>query len=104
MVGDIYLANIFFTDASAAKVRPILLLKLNSFNDVLFMPLTSKLNTSGIIIDNSQLKDGYIPKKSVVVVEKPGVIAQTLLIKKIGTLNQPAYNTVINACIEFLQR
>jgi len=41
MVGEIYLAKIYFTDAATAKVRPVLLLKPNSFNDVLYLPLTA---------------------------------------------------------------
>lgn len=104
MVGEIHIANIYFTDASAAKIRPVLLLKRNSFNDLLYMPLTSNTSTKGIIIDNSSLKEGYIPKTSVVVYEKPGVIAVNLLIKKIGTLNEATYMKVINELIQFLQK
>jgi len=104
MVGEIHIANIYFTDASAGKIRPVLLLKANSFNDVLYMPLTSNTSTKGIMIDNSALKEGYIPKTSVIVYEKPGVIAASLLIKKIGTLNQTTYLKIINELIQFLQK
>jgi len=48
MVGEIYLANIFFTNAAASKVRLVLLLKPNSFNDILYLPLTSNTATNGI--------------------------------------------------------
>ncbi len=34
-----FLANIFFTDATAGKIRPVLLL------DILYMPLTSNTST-----------------------------------------------------------
>lgn len=104
MVGEIHIANIHFTDASAAKIRPVLLLKPNSFNDVLYMPLTTNSSVKGIIIDNSHLKDGYIPKTSIVVYEKPGVIATTLLLKKIGTLNQSTYLKIIDELIQFLKK
>jgi mRNA-degrading endonuclease toxin of MazEF toxin-antitoxin module len=102
MVGEIHLANIYFTNAAAAKVRPVLLLKLNSFNDVLYLPLTSNSNTKGISIDNTNLQDGYLPKLSVVVYEKVGVIATSLLIKKIATINTNTYKQIINELVIFL--
>ncbi len=54
MVGEIHLANIYFTDASIAKVRPVLLLKPNSFSDVLYMPLTSNSGTKGTAHDTDR--------------------------------------------------
>ncbi len=103
MVGEIHLAHIPFTDASSAKVRPVLLLKPNSFNDVLYLPLTSNTGTKGISIDNSNLQDGFLPKVSNVVYEKIGVIATTLLIKKIATVDNNTYRQIINQLMEFIQ-
>ncbi|MFT4154111.1 type II toxin-antitoxin system PemK/MazF family toxin [Parafilimonas sp.] len=103
MVGEIYLANIYFTNAAASKVRPVLLLKSNSFGDVLYLPLTSNTNTKGISINNTHLKDGYLPKVSVIVYEKIGVIAQLLLIRKIATLNQNTYKQIMAELVRFLQ-
>lgn len=103
MVGEIHLANIYFTDATTAKVRPVLLLKSNSFSDVLYLPLTSNTGTKGISIDNNHLQDGYLPKVSIVVYEKIGVIATTLLIKKIATLNDNTYQQIINELVKFLK-
>jgi mRNA-degrading endonuclease toxin of MazEF toxin-antitoxin module len=91
MVGEIHLANISFTDATASKTRPVLLLKTNTFNDFVYLPLTTNNLTKGITIDNSNMEDGFLPKTSIVVYEKPGVIAKQLLIKKIGTLNPLTY-------------
>ncbi len=102
MVGEIHLANIYFTNATKAKVRPVLLLKLNSFNDFLYLPLTSNTATKGISIDNSNLQEGYLPKVSIVVYEKIGVIATTLLIKKIATLNNNTYRQIINLLVKFI--
>ncbi len=62
MVGEIYLANIHFTNAVTAKVRPVLLLKANSFKDMLYLPLTSNIHIKGISIDNNHLETGYLPK------------------------------------------
>ncbi len=103
MVGEIHLANIYFTDSSAAKIRPVLLLKANSFNDAVYLPLTSNLLTNGIHIDNNSLKDGYLPKTSVVVYEKPGVIATSLLLKKIATLDTKVNKQIIAELVNFIQ-
>jgi mRNA interferase MazF len=104
MVAEIHLVKIYFTDASNFKVRPILLLKLNSFNDILYMPLTSNLNIKGLGISNLDLQNGYLPKNSVVVYEKIGVISSDLLIKKIGTLKIEIFKKVVNELIQFIQR
>lgn len=104
MVAEIHLANIFFTDVSASKIRPVLLLKANSFGDILYLPLTSNILVNGFKIDNNNLQEGFLPKTSVVVYEKPGVIAKSLLIKKIGTLHTKAYGEVLNALMHFLQK
>jgi mRNA-degrading endonuclease toxin of MazEF toxin-antitoxin module len=104
MVGEIHLAKVFFTDASAAKIRPVLVLKPNSFGDLIYLPLTSNLQTKGIQIDNSALQEGFLPKSSVVVYEKPAVIASSLLVKKIGRLNKTIYTDIINELILFLQK
>lgn len=103
MVGEIHLANIHFTDATTAKVRPVLLLKPNSFNDVLYLPLTSNTNTKGISIDNSHLRNGYLPKVSIVVYEKIGVLAKSLLIKRIATLDNSTYRKIVDELIKFLR-
>ena len=70
MVAEIHLGKIYFTDVSGSKVRPILLLKFNSFNDLLYMPLTSNPDIKGITITNIDLQDGYLPKTSVVSTKK----------------------------------
>lgn len=103
MVGEIHLARIAFTDGSAVKLRPVLLLKANSFQDAVFLPLTSNINTKGIVVDNTHLQDGYLPKISVVVYEKPGEIATFLLQKKIDTLNKNTHEQIIQALISFLE-
>ena len=104
MVGEIHLATIVFTDASAAKVRPVLLLKLNSFNDWLYLPLTSNLLAKGITVNNACLQEGYLPKASVVVYEKVGVIAASLLVRKIATVNKAIVEQIIQELVSFLQR
>jgi hypothetical protein len=104
MVGEIHLANIHFTNAVSAKVRPVLLLKVNSFNDIIYLPLTTNLLTNGVLINNNNLLEGFLPKPSMAVYEKPGVIAPGLLIKKIGALNAHTHNLIIHELVSFLKK
>lgn len=103
MVEEIHLAKIYFTDASSAKIRPILLLKINSFNDILYMPLTSNLTVDGISISPADLQDGYLPKTSIIVYEKISVISPHLLIKKSGIPEVNIFKKVVNKLIDFIQ-
>jgi len=102
MVRDIYLAEIMFTDESRIKIRPILLIQENSFRDYVFLPLTSNLNAKGITIDNPNIESGYLPKQSVVIIEKISVISPALLIKRIATLNEITYQKILAELRKFL--
>lgn len=100
MVGEIHLA----TDALAARVRPVLLLKRNGFNDVLYLPLTTNLLSKGIAINNTNSQDGYLPKASVMVYEKPGVVARTLLLRKITTVDKNTFAHTVRESVSFIQQ
>lgn len=104
MVGEIYIANIPFTDATVSKIRPVLLIKTNSFNDILYMPLTTNTSVKGFKIDNIHLQEGYLPKPSVVIYEKIGVIATSLLVKKIGLMDSNIYKEILYRFIQFVQK
>ncbi|MEJ7685160.1 MAG: type II toxin-antitoxin system PemK/MazF family toxin [Segetibacter sp.] len=104
MVGEIRIANIPFTDATVTKIRPVLLIKANSFSDILYMPLTTNISVKGFKIDNIHLQDEFLPKTSVDIYEKIGVIATSLLVRKIGLLNQNIYKEIISRFIQFLQQ
>ncbi len=102
MVGDIHLAPVSFTDHSGVKVRPVLLLKRNSYGDALFVPLTTNLSVGGVRIDSTNLSAGYLPKPSVVVVEKIGVVASARLMKKLGTIDATTYKQVVQELVRFI--
>ena len=62
MVAEIHLAHIYFTDASNSKIRPILILRYNSFNDLLYLPLTRNLKIKGVLISNTNLIRDFFQK------------------------------------------
>lgn len=104
MVGAVYLAHIHFTDGSASKLRPILILKRNSFNDLVYLPLTSNLSIPGIIIKNDSLNKGDLPKDSVIVLEKIGVIAELLLVRKLCEVKESVFKEIKTNLIRFIDQ
>ena len=57
MVGDIYLAKIYFTNLSEYKVRPVLVIKRLGA-DYICLQLTSQLKGHKLIINNKDLTKG----------------------------------------------
>jgi len=70
VIKDIYLAKIHFTNESGAKIRPVLLIRKNSFGDYVFLPLTSNLESKGVVLESTDTEHRSLPKKSVVLTEK----------------------------------
>lgn len=52
MVKSIYLAEVLFTNQISSKVRPVLILKQNSFGDLIYMPISTNMLNKGIEISN----------------------------------------------------
>jgi len=93
MVGNIYLAKIYFTDLSAYKIRPILVLKQLG-DDCICLQLTTQYKNQEIVISNSDLKEGTLNKESMVVVPKNFTLHKTILFKYLGTLNSKKLNDI----------
>jgi mRNA-degrading endonuclease toxin of MazEF toxin-antitoxin module len=102
MVKSIYLAKIMFSDSSVEKIRPVLIIQINQFHDLIFLPLTSNLDISGVMIETDNLISGKLPKASVIVYDKIGVIHNSNLLKKIGEINAVKFHEVIDKLCEFL--
>ncbi len=102
MVRSIVLAKIYFTDLSAYKLRPILIIKKYKDEDFLFLPLTTNLKVKGIKITSKNLDKGELKAPSVIIHPKINTIHKSLIIKKIGHLNQETFDHVIKVmCLEF---
>lgn len=68
------------------------------------MPLTTNLNIKGVLINNSDLQEGFLPKSSIVVYEKIGVISHDLVIKKMGTLERVVFLKILKEFVQFVQQ
>ncbi len=87
MVGDIYLAKIYFTDLSAYKIRPVLVIK-EVDEDCVCLQLTSQLKNIGFVVSNDDLSEGELKKDSLVVVPKNFTLHKSILFKIIATLKE----------------
>jgi len=103
MVKDIYPAKIHFTDEAGAKIRPVLLIRKNSFGDYVFLPLTTNLKTKGIVIETTDTECGSLQKKSIVVTEKISVISPLLLLRKIASIKDNSFKRIVDSVSDFIQ-
>ena len=105
--GDIVLVPFPFSDQTATKKRPAVIISSKSYNntssDIVIMAITSKtdktLTIEECLINNWQ--DAGLLKLSVI---KPAIstVEQTLVLKKLGRLSQRDLISTENALIEFL--
>ncbi len=85
-----------YSDFTKAKGRPVLVFQTISKNDVLVLPLTSNLKREGIVITNTDLKDGCLKKDSVVVVPKLTAVDSNLIMgsKFIASLKDESFQKI----------
>ncbi|OHB97769.1 MAG: growth inhibitor [Planctomycetes bacterium RIFCSPLOWO2_12_38_17] len=105
--GDIVLVPFPFSDQTATKKRPAVIISSdrhnNTSSDIVIMAITSKtdknLTTGECLINNWQ--DAGLLKPSVI---KPAIstIEQTLVLKKLGRLSQKDLILMENTLVEFL--
>ncbi|HHT9105952.1 MAG TPA: type II toxin-antitoxin system PemK/MazF family toxin [Candidatus Wujingus californicus] len=105
--GDIVLVPFPFSDQTATKKRPAVIISSDRYNntssDIVIMAITSKtdknLTTGECLINNWQ--DAGLLKPSVI---KPAIstIEQTLVLKKLGQLSQKDLILMENTLVEFL--
>ena len=87
MVGEIYLAKIYFTDLSKYKIRPILILK-ELDQDCICLQVSSQIKPNRLLITNSNLIDGKLKKESVVIVPKNFTLHKSVFGKYIGKIEK----------------
>ena len=87
MVGDIYLAKIFFTDLSEYKIRPVLVIK-EMGDDCICLQLISNLKQNRLIVSNNDLSNGSLKKDSLVVVPKNFTLHKSILIRYLATIKE----------------
>ncbi|MEA3554034.1 MAG: type II toxin-antitoxin system PemK/MazF family toxin [Campylobacterota bacterium] len=87
MVGNIYLAKIYFTDLSEYKIRPVLVIK-ELDKDCICLQLTSQFHYSKLKLTNNDLSQGSLKKDSLIVVPKNFTLHKSILFKYIATIKK----------------
>jgi len=99
---DIILIPFPFTDLSATKKRPALVISYTEFNkknqDILVCQITHNLRqrSHSILINNKNLESGNLAVESLIKASKVFTIDKSLIIQKIGILNSKTYSIVYN--------
>ena len=104
MVGSVYLAKIYFTNGIEYKLRPILIIKKNSFGDYIYIPFTTNAqNENSIKFTTDDLKSGKFNKISYLIIDKTCTIQENLLTKKIATINENKFNKILQNYCNYLK-
>lgn len=99
--GDIVLVRFPYTDQSAAKVRPAVVISNDSYHahatDVIVCGVTSNLSNSShsVLVGPQDLESGVLPRPSRVKVGKVLNVHRSILRGKIGRLNGRAFAQVM---------
>jgi len=104
MVGTIYLAKIYFTNGMEYKLRPILIIKQNSFGDYIYIPFTTNAqNENSLKFTTSDLKSGKFNKTSYLIIDKTCTIQENLLDRKIATINKTKLDEILQNYCNYLK-
>ncbi|NOQ29811.1 MAG: type II toxin-antitoxin system PemK/MazF family toxin [Helicobacteraceae bacterium] len=92
---DIVLCEFYFSDLKKSKKRPVLVFKDNlPHDDFVAIAISSKIDKmhdDELLIDNTNLVTGSIPKVSKLMIRKTFIVSKQAVLKKYGTLNKKSY-------------
>ena len=100
--GDIVLVPFPFTDLTATKQRPALVISPNSLNqlsqDLILVAITSQLTEDehALPLQSGDFAEGNLPKKSMIRLTKIFTIHSLLIRKKIGGLKSAKMDEVLH--------
>ena len=98
--GEIVIVPFPFSDLSNIKQRPVLVLSKNTDNDnsedVITCGITSMIKDSkySVLIENTDLIEGDIPKPSRIKIDKLFTINQNIIKKKVARINKETFEEV----------
>ena len=106
---DIYLVPIPFSDLSAMKRRPVLILSRDHYNqenpDCLVMAITSKLRPGhkySLMFSNEDLSEGLLPRQSQIRADKIYSVHQKILLRRFGSLSETTYQRATDLLQELI--
>ena len=105
---DLILVPFPFSDQSGRKVRPVIVISNDNFNehsnDVLIMGVTSNLSKDSytLTLVNNDLEEGKLITSCCIKVENVLKIDKELIVKKIGRIKKEKFNTAIEILFNIL--
>lgn len=97
---DLLLVPIPFSDLSSTKIRPVLVISNDSYNqegpDIVVVAITSNVSTRkhAIPIDTPQLDEGEMRRASVIRADKIFSIDQAIVLRSFGRVNDTVFHIV----------
>ncbi|MEK6897349.1 MAG: type II toxin-antitoxin system PemK/MazF family toxin [Nanoarchaeota archaeon] len=107
--GDMLLVPFPFSDQSGRKVRPVIVLSNDEFNehsqDIIAIGITSNISKDKytLDLDNKDLKEGKLMTKCVIKVENILRLDKSLIIKKIGKIKEGKLDKIIKILNEIIE-
>jgi len=109
--GDVVLVPFPFTDLSATKQRPALVLSPERLNklrpDLVLAAITSQvpavLDEDEVLLSTSELGAAGLPKPSIIKLGKIFTIHQGLIRKKLGNIGEATLEDVRQKLVEFMR-
>ncbi len=97
---EIHLVPFPFSDFSGRKIRPVLILSTDAYNnseDVLVCAITTNVGKEkySVLLTEHDLEEGSLRNPSLVRAEAIVHLHQKLLLKKIGRINHAAFSLVL---------
>jgi mRNA interferase MazF len=104
--GEIVLIPVPFTDLSASKKRPVLIISNDRYNssnqDMIVAAVTSNLLQQGISITASNMLQGHLPKPSIIRSDKIYTLNQDIVIKRIGRVTDEILDLVKTDIVQLI--
>ena len=103
--GDVVVIPFPFSDLSASKKRPALVLADLHGNDILLCQITSQdsIEKTAVPLKSGDFINGVLPSDSFIRPMRIFTADKTLIIRKAGTISKKLTNKVINSIISVLK-
>jgi mRNA interferase MazF len=95
--GDILMLEVPFTDQSAMKQRPALVMRAQDANgDFVVVPITSQPGHANTVsLGNAELSSGALPKTSWIRADHPMTLHSSTIVKQFGAVKPPIMKSVL---------
>lgn len=103
--GDVVITDFPFSDLSKSKRRPAFVIKDLVGNDLMLAQITSKFvfDSYSIRVIDADFEDGSLKQDSFVRPNRLFTADQKIILYKIGKLNKPKIEQIVNKIIEIIK-